>query len=67
MMVMGATLTLIFVPITLAIIYSVYIIFWLKKQHAGSEAMTQLSRAIQEGSSAYLKRQYKSVALVALI
>jgi len=63
---MSATLSLIFVPIALAILYSAYVMFWLKKKSAGSEAMISLSKAIQEGSGAYLKRQYRSVALVAL-
>ncbi|KKU92636.1 MAG: K(+)-insensitive pyrophosphate-energized proton pump [Parcubacteria group bacterium GW2011_GWA1_48_11b] len=57
---------LIFIPIAVAILYSVYIIFWLLKQPAGNEKMQAISRAIQEGSGAYLKRQYVSVAIVAL-
>ena len=57
---------LIFIPIAIAILYSVYIIFWLLKQPAGNEKMQAISRAIQEGSGAYLKRQYVSVAIVAL-
>ena len=58
---------LIFLPIALAIIYSAYVIFWLKKQPVGSQEMASLSKAIQEGSSAYLRRQYKSVGIVAII
>jgi K(+)-stimulated pyrophosphate-energized sodium pump len=57
---------LIFVPIGLAILYSAYIILWLRKQPAGNPKMQEISQAIQEGSAAYLNRQYKSVALVAL-
>ena len=58
---------LIFVPAALAILYSGYIIYWLKKQPAGNEQMRSISKAIQEGSSAYLNRQYKTVSVVALI
>ncbi len=58
---------LIFVPVALAVLWSAYIIYWIRRQPAGSGAMEDLSKAIQEGSSAYLKRQYKSVALVAAV
>jgi K(+)-stimulated pyrophosphate-energized sodium pump len=59
--------TLIFVPVALAIIYSVYLTLWLKKQPKGSADMVEISKAIQEGSMAYLNRQYKTVAVVAVI
>ena len=58
---------LIFVPIVLAILYSFYIIFWLRKQPAGDQKMREISKAIQEGSAAYLNRQYKAVGLVAIV
>ena len=58
---------LIFVPAALAILYSGYIIYWLKKQPAGNEQMRSISKAIQEGSSAYLNRQYKTVGVAALV
>ena len=58
---------LIFVPAALAILYSIYIMLWLKKQPSGNEKMREISKAIQEGSAAYLNRQYKTVAIVAAI
>ncbi len=57
---------LIFIPVAAAILYSIYIMLWLKKQPSGNEKMREISLAIQAGSSAYLNRQYKTVALVAL-
>ena len=60
-------LYLIFIPIIIAIVYTAYLIFWLKGKPSGSAAMIEISRAIQSGSSAYLNRQYKTVSLVALI
>ncbi|MCX6702816.1 MAG: sodium/proton-translocating pyrophosphatase, partial [Candidatus Wolfebacteria bacterium] len=50
-----------------AIAYSAYTIFWLKKQPDGNEKMREISAAIREGSSAYLNRQYRTVAVVAII
>src|SRR3989344_2447114 len=58
---------LVFAPVAVAILYSAYIILWLKKQPAGNAKMQEISKAIQEGSSAYLNRQYRSVAIVAAV
>jgi len=60
-------LYLIFIPIALAVIYTLYLIFWLKKQPSGNEKMIEISKAILQGSRAYLNRQYKTVAIVAVI
>jgi len=60
-------LYLIFIPIILAVAYTVYLIFWLKRQPAGDKKMQEISDAIREGSKAYLGRQYKTVGIVALI
>ncbi len=58
---------IIFAPVILAIIYSVYLIWWLMKQPQGTDDMIEISQAIQEGSTAYLNRQYKAVAVVSAI
>ena len=58
---------LIFGSVAASIIYSVYIMLWLKKQPNGNAKMVEISAAIQEGSSAFLNRQYKSVAIVAAV
>src|SRR3989344_512046 len=58
---------LIFIPILLAVVYSVAVMFHLRKQSNGTAKMQEISRAIQEGSSAYLARQYKAVSVVAII
>ncbi|MEK7077343.1 MAG: sodium/proton-translocating pyrophosphatase, partial [Patescibacteria group bacterium] len=60
-------LYLIFIPIALAVLYTAYLMRWLWRQPSGSEAMIAISRAIQEGSRAYLNRQYRTVAVVAVI
>lgn len=55
------------VPAFVAILYSAYIIFWLKKQPDGDEKMKEISSAIHIGARAYLNRQYRSVAIVAAV
>ena len=50
-----------------AIIYGAYLSFRVTKKPSGSEEMRAIARAIQEGANAYLKRQYKAVAVVAAV
>ena len=58
---------LVFVPIVLALAYSLYLILWLRKKVVSDQKMLEISKAIQEGSMAYLNRQYKAVSVVAAI
>ncbi len=54
-------------PSLIAILYSAYIIFWLKKQPDGDEKMKEISAAIRAGASAFLNRQYRTIGIVALV
>ncbi|TAN34246.1 sodium-translocating pyrophosphatase [Patescibacteria group bacterium] len=54
-------------PAALAIAYGVVLIVWVNKQPAGDEKMKAVAKAIQEGAKAYLGRQYKTIAVVALV
>ncbi|MCD6461964.1 MAG: sodium-translocating pyrophosphatase [Thermoplasmata archaeon] len=47
----------------LAVLFAGYLYATLKKQDSGTEEMREISHAIQEGASAYLRRQYKGVAI----
>ncbi|RMH31945.1 MAG: sodium-translocating pyrophosphatase [Nitrospirae bacterium] len=49
------------------IAYGLYLTFWVLKRDAGSETMQRIAQAIQEGASAYLNRQYRTVGIVAIV
>jgi K(+)-stimulated pyrophosphate-energized sodium pump len=54
-------------PVGVALLWGIFLIFWLNSKPQGSEKMREISRAILEGSLAYLNRQYRSVAAVAAL
>ncbi len=49
----------------LAIVYALITAAWVNRQDAGSERMQEISGAVKEGATAFLAREYKTVALVA--
>jgi K(+)-stimulated pyrophosphate-energized sodium pump len=53
-------------PALLAIIYGVVLISWINRQPNGDDRMKSIAKAIQEGAKAYLGRQYKTIAVVAV-
>lgn len=64
---MGTSLIFALSASLLAVIYGLLLIKWILKLPAGDEKMQSIARAIQEGAKAYLSRQYKTVAAVAVI
>ena len=50
-----------------AIGYGLYLTIWLMRQPTGSERMQEIARAVQEGAAAYLKKQYTTIAIVAVV
>jgi len=55
-----------FIGAVIAIAYGVYLTWWLLKQPAGNERMREIASAVQEGAAAYLKKQYTTIAVVAI-
>ena len=51
----------------LGVIYALITAVWVSKQDAGSERMQQISNAVKEGAYAFLAREYKTVAMVAVV
>src|SRR5512134_1945027 len=51
----------------LGVVYAVMTAMWVSKQDAGSAKMQEISNAVKEGAYAFLAREYKTVAVVAVI
>jgi K(+)-stimulated pyrophosphate-energized sodium pump len=49
------------------VIYGIITALWVSKQDAGSAKMKEISDAVKEGAYAFLAREYKTVAIVAVI
>src|SRR2546423_5942673 len=50
----------------LAIAFGIGLTSWVLSRPAGSERMQEIARAVQEGAAAYLRRQYTTIAVVAI-
>src|SRR5213076_867102 len=50
-----------------AIAFGIGFTVWLLGRPGGTERMQEIARAVQEGAAAYLRRQYTTIAIVAIV
>lgn len=62
-----SSLTIPLLASVLAIAFVIYLIFNIMKQNAGNEKMVQISKLIQQGARAFLKREYTYVGIFVII
>jgi K(+)-stimulated pyrophosphate-energized sodium pump len=51
----------------LGVLYAIVTAVWVSKQDAGTAKMQEISNAVKEGAYAFLAREYKTVAIVAIV
>ncbi len=51
----------------IAIVYGLFLAKTILKKSAGNARMQEIAKAIQEGASAYLNKQYKTIGMIAVV
>ncbi len=64
---MNITIGLILLSGLLAIAYGIWAVRSIMAEGAGNEKMQEIAAAIQEGASAYLRRQYTAIAIAGVV
>src|SRR5690348_477315 len=63
-------LNYIWVPVVvslLAVLFAVYLIFYVLRKDTGTPAMRKIADAIFAGATAFLNRQYRTIALLSIL
>jgi K(+)-stimulated pyrophosphate-energized sodium pump len=55
------------VSAVVAIVYGLFLAKSILKKSAGNARMQEIAKAIQEGASAYLNKQYKTIGMIAVV
>lgn len=50
-----------------ALVYAVLLIVWMMRLSPGGDKMQEIATAIQQGARAYLSRQYRAIAIAAIV
>ena len=56
-----------FVISILALCFVGYLVSWIKKQDMGTPKMQEIYEAIKRGANAFLKRQYRTIAIITVV
>ncbi len=64
---MEILMSLVFIISILGLVVAGYLAAFVMRQDTGSAKMRDISNAIKEGAEAFLKRQYKTIAILAII
>jgi K(+)-stimulated pyrophosphate-energized sodium pump len=63
----GSLLSIIVGGSALALLFAIWLARWVLARSTGTDAMRVISNAIQEGAEAYLSRQNRTIALLAVV
>lgn len=64
---MSTALIFTFICALTGIAFGIATIYWILRQPDGNEEMRRIAGAIQEGATAYLKRQYMTIGIVGIV
>ncbi len=64
---MSGTIVFALICGVIGVVYALITAAWVTKQDAGTERMKAISDAVKEGATAFLRREYKTVAMVGVV